>query len=268
MVSLMLRLYAKVFARERLVSFNKLMYEFSIRGLGIFNHQNMGISGEKNFIGRYVAKYARGKDKFVVFDVGGSKGNYTKTISSFIRNAQIYVFEPHPKTFQHLVENMKTMKNVKCFNIALADKVAKTNLYDYEDGNGSGHASLNFEIFATIHRSKATSYEIDVTTIDTIAETNNLDYIDLLKIDVEGYDLNVLKGAGNLLTGKKISIIQFEFTQLNTVTRVFFKDFFELLSGNYKIFRLLPDGLLEVRSYDPTRHEIFGYQNFVAFLKG
>ena len=66
----------------------------------------------------------------------------------------------------------------------------------------------------------------------------------------------------------KISIIQFEFTQLNSTTRVFFKDFYELLSEKYKLFRLLPNGLLEIKSYNPTMQEIFGYQNFVAIMKG
>jgi len=92
-------------------------------------------------------------------------------------------------------------------------------------------------------------------------------FIDFLKIDVEGYELDVLKGANKMIESNKIKYIQFEFTQLNTTTRIYFKDFWEVLSEKYKIYRLLPNDLLEIKIYDPTSNEIFGYQNFVAIHK-
>lgn len=87
-------------------------------------------------------------------------------------------------------------------------------------------------------------------------------------VDVEGYELEVLKGASRMLLSESIKIIQFEFTQLNTTTRIYFKDFWELLSTNYNIYRLLPNGLLHIKNYNATTDEIFGYQNFVAIKKG
>ena len=118
-----------------------------------------------------------------------------------------------------------------------------------------------------MHKSSIVSHEVDVTTVDIVVEKNKFEMIDFLKIDVEGYELAVLNGSIKTLENKSISIVQFEFTQLNTTTRIFFKDFYELLSDNYSIYRLLPNGLLEIKQYDPTIQEIFGYQNYVAILK-
>ncbi len=207
------------------------------------------------------------KHIYTVFDVGANEGKYTKLIHSVITNAEIYAFEPHYKTYKLLNENVKAIQNVKTFNIAVSDKISKLKLFDYIEKDGSGHASLNSEIFSTVHKASTISHEVEAKTIDVISEENKLKQIDFLKIDVEGHELEVLKGAKKMLSNKKISIIQFEFTQLNTTIKVFFKDFYELLSDNYKIYRLLPNNMLEIKTYNPTFDEIFGYQNYVAILK-
>ena len=110
-------------------------------------------------------------------------------------------------------------------------------------------------------------YWVNAVSIDDFLQGHTKNTVDLIKIDVEGYELSVLNGATKNIMAKRISIIQFEFTQLNTTTRIFFKDFYELLSDNYLIYRLLPNDLLRIEQYNPTMDEIFGYQNYVAILK-
>jgi hypothetical protein len=67
-----------------------------------------------------------------------------------------------------------------------------------------------------------------------------------------------------LLQENRIDIIQFEFGEMNIASRVFFKDFYDLLSGQYHLYRLLPNGLLPLEPYNARRHEIFIYQNIIA----
>ena len=108
---------------------------------------------------------------------------------------------------------------------------------------------------------------VELDTLDNFCKLNDIERIDFLKIDVEGHELRVLEGATELLASKKVDIIQFEFTQLNAVIKLFFYDFYSMLSPDFEIFRLVSHGLVPIPKYDPTLHELFGYQNFVAIRK-
>lgn len=72
----------------------------------------------------------------------------------------------------------------------------------------------------------------------------------------------MLKGCKQLIRNQKIDLIQFEFTQINMLFRVFLKDFYDLLN-NYKIYRLDTKKLIPLFDYQ-VRNEIFLYQNFLA----
>ena len=60
-----------------------------------------------------------------------------------------------------------------------------------------------------------------------------------------------------------IDLIHFEFNEMNVASRIFFKDFYDLLKG-YRFYRMLPDGLIDLGEYKAYQMEIFGYQNIVA----
>ena len=96
------------------------------------------------------------------------------------------------------------------------------------------------------------------------APEHGVDKIDLLKIDVEGFELQVLLGAQRMLSEGRIDAIQFEFTQLNVVSRVFVDDFFRLLGTGYTLHRLLPHGLMPMIDKNHWSNEQFGYQNLFA----
>lgn len=96
-------------------------------------------------------------------------------------------------------------------------------------------------------------------------KTEGIDYIDLLKIDAEGNELEILKGSSNLLKEGRIGYIFFEFNEMNIISRVFFRDFYKLLS-NYEIYRLLPKGLILLKDC-PVETELFAFQNILAMNK-
>lgn len=101
-------------------------------------------------------------------------------------------------------------------------------------------------------------------TLDTFCSKHLIENIDLLKIDVEGNELRVLEGSQNMIGQGKISAIVFEFNEMNLISRVFLRDFFNILP-NYNFFRLLPNELVAIE-YNPLQ-EIFVYQNIVALRK-
>src|SRR5258708_1156157 len=91
--------------------------------------------------------------------------------------------------------------------------------------------SVNKEVFHEIFKKDdvITSIEFKMDTIDNFCKINNISNIDFLKIDVEGHELSVLKGAQYMLTNKHIKIIQFEFNSHNVYSRVFLRDFYLML---------------------------------------
>ncbi len=114
-----------------------------------------------------------------------------------------------------------------------------------------------------IYRKESGQCMVDVIDLDTFVAENDISQIDLLKIDTEGHELEVLKGASNLLRENRVRAIQFEFNEMNVVSGVFFRDFYQLLP-NYKFYRMLRDGLSPLGSYSPLWCELFAFQNIVA----
>ena len=105
-----------------------------------------------------------------------------------------------------------------------------------------------------------------VITLSSFFAANNIYEVKLLKIDVEGHELPVLKGLGSHLSNGSVKAIHFEFNEMNVFSRAFFRDFVQLLSS-YDLYRLLPNDMLPLKNYKPYLLEIFAYQNIVAIYK-
>jgi FkbM family methyltransferase len=109
------------------------------------------------------------------------------------------------------------------------------------------------------------SEEVNIQTLDLYTLERKIKEIDFLKIDVEGHELDVLKGAEKLLSNGSIKCIQFEFGGCNIDTRTYFQDFWYLLAElfNYTIYRITPLGLIKVDRYREL-DEIFLTTNYLA----
>jgi len=241
------------------------MFFLSLRGLGIGNWETPVQTGEHSFL----QKFGRLIHEPVVFDVGANVGKYSNMVRHFSRNARIYAFEPHPLTFEELKVSA-TQFGYDALQLACGSETSDGELFDYaetEDAIGTEHASLIQNVIEDVHRGRSTTWDVSIVSIDDFVEENDLKFLHLLKIDVEGAELNVLKGASRTLGGGKIGVIHFEFTEANTVSRVFMKDFYELLE-DFEMFRMVQDGLVPLGQYFPLAVELFGYQNIVAVRRG
>jgi hypothetical protein len=105
--------------------------------------------------------------------------------------------------------------------------------------------------------------EIVVKTLDSFCADNDIHQIHLLKLDVEGHELAALKGATRFLQAGRIDFIQFEFGGCNIDARTFFQDYYYLLTDQYRLYRVLIDGLHELTGYREA-DEIFITTNFLA----
>jgi FkbM family methyltransferase len=200
-----------------------------------------------------------------VVDVGANVGDYSSMVLEARKYARVFAFEPHPETFKRLTARLSA-GNFVATNAACGGVPGKLLLYDHLDGSGTEHASLLPGVIESIHGDKSIKHEVEVTTLDQFAADRGIAHIDLLKIDTEGTELEVLKGACNLLREGRIRAIQFEFNEMNIVSRVFLKDFYELIP-NYQFYRLLRHGLGPLDPYSPLACEVFAFQNIVALPK-
>jgi hypothetical protein len=107
---------------------------------------------------------------------------------------------------------------------------------------------------------------VNVVTFDEYASNREINCVDLLKIDVEGNEYKVLCGAMNFIKENRIKNIQFEFGAGNITARVFFHDFWTLLSDRYDFYQILSGGLVPVVKYS-NEWEIFRTANFLLKLK-
>jgi FkbM family methyltransferase len=237
----------------------------ALRGIGIYNYTSFELSGEKWLIKHIVKKMGR---DLIVFDVGANIGNYAKEIVSMgVSVDKIFAFEPHPVTYTELRKNVSDIGQITPCNMALSNTKGEMSLFDKAGNNGTSKASFSQEVFSEIYGLEAIEVKVNVDTLDDFCQSHSINYIDFLKIDVEGFELSVIQGAAEMIQNNRVGAIQFEFTQLNAIVGVFFREIYDLLSPNYKIYRMIPHGLMEIKEYDPTMCEIFGYQNYFAVCK-
>jgi len=211
-----------------------------------------------NFLSRQVTK------NLIVFDVGANVGHYTNKLRQELDDSSnIFSFEPSAKTFQLLSQNVK-FENVELNNFGFGNKTEEVALFsNYLD---SGLSSLYNRRLNHFNIEMNDNEIISLRTLDHFVKEKNISHINLLKLDVEGNELNVLSGAKNLLDSQSIDIIQFEFGGCNIDSKTYFQDFFYLLTPNYDIFRILEVGFYPIKQYKEI-YEQFITTNFLAVSK-
>lgn len=256
-----LKLYRAIFARRLFFRLNRFFYRLSLNGMGVLNYENDVVSGERHFLEMQL----KGKSGCVVFDVGANVGDYSRMVFQACPQVTVYAFEPHPKTYSVLAGDVR-QSNFFPVNVAAGEKEGVVSLFDYEARDGSSHASIYKDVIENIHKAKSVEHKVRVIELGAFARKQNIEKIDLLKIDTEGNELGVLKGVLDYIKSGKIDVIHFEFNEMNVSSRTYFRDFWELLP-NYNFYRLLPRGMAKIENYSPVYCEIFAYQNIVAILK-
>lgn len=249
--------------RPALARFNAALFDLALRlnGIAINFHGRHGLSlGEE----RLLARRLRREETGVLLDVGANAGGYTRLLATLCPAARVFAFEPHPATFRRLSEtDLARAGKVQLVNCALSAVEGRMNLHDFADGDGSTQASLSGDAVG-LFSSRTVSHKVAVTTIDAFMATNGIAEIAFLKIDTEGHDIEVLRGAKAAIGRRAIRMIQFEFIPANVATRVFMRDFFDALPG-YKLYRLCLNGdLLPLFPYNVKRCEVFVTHNLVA----
>lgn len=204
---------------------------------------------------------------YCVFDVGANKGQYLGVaLASNIGEIKVHAFEPAAETFRQLSANIGDDPRVVLNNCGLGREAGTFELYYNEAG--SGLASLTDRRMQHFGVEFSRSEKITLDTVDGYCERHGIDHIDLLKIDVEGHELDVLAGAAGMLDSGRVDMVTFEFGGCNIDTRTFFQDFYYLFSGyGMSLFRISPSGYLcPIEQYSEMLEQ-FRTTNFLAMRK-
>jgi len=140
------------------------------------------------------------RDVKTIFDVGGHCGESALRFSDAFPNAEIYTFEPSTESFERMEMTLRGKPEVKRLNMALGNKVGlETFSYD------AAHPYMS-----RIGTQGLSSRQVAVSTVDEFSRGAGIDQIGILKIDTEGYELNVLAGAANMMASGEVDIIKLE----------------------------------------------------------
>ncbi len=144
------------------------------------------------------------RNEGIFFDVGANIGSITLPVAK-LSNAKVHAFEPSRLSFQYLEKNVSdnNLKNVTLNNVAVHSIDGKEFTF-YEAEEKYGNSSLT-----SIYH-KQTEYKVNSISLDAYCKRNRITKIDVLKVDVQGYELDVLQGAENLIKNKSINYIIFE----------------------------------------------------------
>jgi len=209
------------------------------------------------------------RPKAVVFDVGAHRGEWSLQLLKALgptSKCRIFQFEPSKRS-QAALRSLN-LSQTTLIEAAVGDNPGTATLY-VPEGNFTDLAALypttrEFD-FRNLARVEET---VKVVTIDQIVAEFQLDTVDYMKLDVEGHELAVLRGARESLASKRIKALGFEFGTPHLNSRTYFYDLWDFLRAyGYTIKRICPGNiLLPIEEYTEELEYYRNVSNYLALL--
>jgi FkbM family methyltransferase len=207
-----------------------------------------------------VERLAGNRPVRTIFDVGANVGNVSLALARRFPEARVLAFEPVAKTYQSLVANVGRHPRIRCFNLGLGPEAGPREIFVYDDACLSSLIRAK-PILKALEGREAVKQRIDVTTLDIFIRENAVDEVDLVKIDTEGYDLEVMKGGRETLSRSSTRFVYCEFHTITAADRsiggglVDFCAFLEKL--DYRLAGLYIDYLVPEEDFFAVRNALF-----------
>lgn len=171
-------------------------------------------SSLKESVGRYLF------DTSIIVEAGAYNGCDTVELSKTFPSSSIYAFEPVPQIFKELQEKVEGINNIYTFPLALSDSTGCAKMHISKDPSKPESPSQSSSLLAPkdhlLYAPNVSFNEIlEVPTIslDDWAESNGIDHVDLLWLDMQGYELNMLRASQRVLKQVKVIVTEVEFVE-------------------------------------------------------
>lgn len=159
----------------------------------------------------------------VVFEFGARYGEDTVELAGRFRNAMIYTFECNPRTLPALRERTKSFRNILLTENAISDQEGEIEFYQinpektrttWVDGNQGASSIYKASGKYPIEQYGQDMIRVRAITLESFMVQNNIASIDVMWMDVQGAELNALKGLGNKIKDLKIVHLEVEFIEI------------------------------------------------------
>jgi FkbM family methyltransferase len=195
----------------------------------------------------------------VALDIGANVGYYTRLLSTLVGSSgQVLAFEPHPRSFTLLRQNTVQLNNVSLIEMAVGQMEGWATLYD--SLSESGGSSLRYDArqaadLRAVHRGQAlaprivkdlptATYSVKTTSVDSYLSERHIQEVNIVKIDIEGAELDALRGMEEIVKRSKQTAM---FIELNPRTLRQFD------SGPLELWSKLCDMNFEIMAISPKR---------------
>lgn len=170
-------------------------------------------------------------DNPVIIDCGAHIGNDSIELNR-ICNATVHAFEPVHEIFDRLQKNTARYKNIHCYRIALSDRSGRQHFFVSRGGSDASSSLLEPKEHLIDHPDTSfdLKIEVDTLTLDDWAAQHNIAKVDMLWLDMQGFEMNMLKESAVILP--TVKVIHTEVSTKETYKAVnLYKDFSRFLKG-------------------------------------
>lgn len=185
----------------------------------------------------------------VAFDVGANVGDWTSEALAINPSLQVHCFEPSARTFAELSAR-KLPPQVKLNHLAFSSEPGEATLYLHETAS-----NLN-SLYAEASSGQASvsgTETIQLQPLDDYCRSTGVERIDYLKIDTEGHELAVLRGANRMLSTHAAGYVQVEYSDGYLEAGALLRDVFTLMQGHgYRAYKITPKGLVLFEKYQSS----------------
>lgn len=219
-----------------------------------------GVQGEVNALSRLLKGDGLGPPS-LIFDVGANIGEWAGEARMRWPRADVVCFEPSQVAVDLLRTKFSADPRIRVVGAAVGASIGEASLF--ADRPGSALSSLRRRRLDHFDLEFPVEETVKVTTLDSFLEQSGSGRrVDVIKIDVEGSEMDVLLGAPRCL--EHVRAVQFEWGEASTGSPVHWLDFWYFWRDmGMRLFRISPRGITEVTRYHP-RDEVMTWTNYVA----